>query len=137
MFRYRPAQIRFERAEKPSKCPFCAIEGAGPVVRETEYVRITKAKYEYDLWEFRNVTDHLLILPKRHVHSLAELNPAERAEVIDIMAEFEAQNYNVYARALKSVQRTEIHQHTHLIKTSDKHPKAALYVRTPHVVVKI
>ena len=28
----------------------------------------------YDVWELHDVTDHLLVVPKRHVHSLSELD---------------------------------------------------------------
>lgn len=138
MFRYRAAQKHYHAdVAKATKCPFCHIEEAGPIIRETALFRITKAKYTYDLWEFRDVVEHLLIVPKRHVSTLAQLSQDERKELIDIMAEYEAQNYNVYARAIKSVQRTETHQHTHLIKTSDKHAKAAFFMKKPYFVAKV
>ena len=136
MFRYRTAQRRSMTVLNAERCPFCHIEDAGPVVAETAHARVTVAKYTYDLWEFRNVTDHLLVIPKRHVDSLNELTAAERQEVMDILSDYEAQNYNVYARGTDSMQRTERHQHTHLIRTRPKSAKIALYLKKPYFLFK-
>lgn len=129
--------MRFERADALKKCPFCYIEGTGPLIEETKHARVVKARYPYDLWEFRGVTDHLLIIPKQHATSLSALSRVERADIMDLIAKYEAENYNIYARAVKSVQRTEVHQHTHLIKTKDRHAKAVLYIKKPHLVAKV
>lgn len=94
--------------------------------------------FPYELWEFRDVTEHLLVVPKRHVKSLVDLTREEQHELMDIIAEYEGQNYNIYARSSDSVQRTvPLHQHTHIIKTNDKHAKTVFYSKKPYFVAKI
>lgn len=93
--------------------------------------------YAYDLWEFREVTDHLMIIPRRHVHTMSELNPEEREEIMNLMCEFEGQDYNVYARSSVSVQRSvAAHQHTHLIKTTGPLAKGGFYWKKPYILWK-
>ena len=91
--------------------------------------------YPYDIWEFRNVTDHLMIIPRRHVGSLAELTATESKDIMNLFGEYEAMGYNVYARATDSVQRTvPLHQHTHLIKTTKRKARGGFYLEKPYFV---
>lgn len=135
MFRYRKTTKKYAH-HHDERCPFCYPPDA-QLIRETEHTRLLYAKFAYDLWEFRDVQEHYLIVPKRHIKSLGELTAAERADIMDIMAEYEQKNFNVYARSSDSVQRTvAMHQHTHLIKTSDKQAKVAFYAKKPYALIK-
>jgi diadenosine tetraphosphate (Ap4A) HIT family hydrolase len=97
-----------------------------------------RSNFAYDLWEFRDVLEHLLIAPKRHVESLLELTPEERADIMEIAARYEADHYDIYARGVASITRTvPKHQHTHLIKSADKPSKLAVYVTKPHFLFKV
>lgn len=91
----------------------------------------------YDLWEARDVTEHLLVIPKRHAVSMAELSQAERLDIINIIAFYEAKGYNVYARGAMSPSKSVPHQHTHLIKTADRPAKAIVYVQRPLLLWKL
>lgn len=107
------------------------------ILRETEHAVIVKNRTLYDYWEMQKVTDHLMVIPKRHVASLAELTSEERLDVMNLCAEYEAQSYNIYARGVKSNRRSMAHQHTHLIKIDDKETKFYLAIRKPYFLFKV
>lgn len=88
------------------------------------------------MWEARNVEDHLLVLPKRHVRSFAELTKEEKLDIMNILAEYEVKNYNIYARGVDSTMRSVSHQHTHLIKTNAKEHRGTVFVRKPYIFFK-
>ena len=126
-----------KRMSPPGECPFCDEKIEKRTIRETKHLRIVPNLTFYDQWELTDVTDHLLILPKRHSPTLAELSKVERAELIDLMAEYEAKGYNIHARAPQSTSRSVVHQHTHLIKTKGKRARAALFLQKPYIMLKI
>ena len=67
-----------------------------------------------------------MVVPRRHVEGIYQLNKTERAELMDVIAEYEEQGYSVYARAPENKQKSVAHQHTYLIKTHGK-PKNMLF----------
>lgn len=146
MFRYRKTTKLYSSGQKSPKkdlCPFCHLEDKeiNPlprrIVKETKHALVLNALYAYDVWEFRDVTDHIMIIPKRHTHTMSELNDDERKEIMDLMCEFEGQDYNVYARSSVSVQRSvAAHQHTHLIKTTGPLARGGFYWKKPYIVWK-
>lgn len=88
------------------------------------------------MWEMRTVAEHLLVIPRRHVRSLSELNDTAQLELMATLADYELKGYNIYARGVGSGQRSVAHQHTHLIKT---HPHAAhgsLTIKKPYLLVR-
>jgi diadenosine tetraphosphate (Ap4A) HIT family hydrolase len=138
MFRYRKSIQKYRSAPKTEGCPFCDTTGQGKIISQTADVYVIKNKFSYDLWEFRSVIDHLMIIPTRHVEKLQDLNQHEQKAVMDLIAQYEAKGYNIYARAVGSVQRTvPLHQHTHAIKTDNKQARGALFWRMPYYLFKI
>lgn len=121
---------------KRTDCPFCDEADRANAVYEDEHIYIVPNLTKYDLWELHDVTEHLLIIPKRHLKSLAEATKKERSLVIDKIAEYEAQGFSVYARGVGFVRRSVEHQHTHLIKTTDKEPRFAIMLMKPRLVLK-
>lgn len=136
MFHYRKNLKTYRGYPKPAVCAFCEDNMKERKTAETKYAYVVPNRTFYDLWELRSVTDHLLVVPKRHVRSLSELTKAERADMMNLMCEYEAKNYNVYARAVDSKQRSVAHQHTHLIKTHDKQARGSLLLKKPYVLIK-
>lgn len=122
---------------KTKDCQFCLPETLQKAIRTTKYAYIVANRVSYDLWDNHEVTEHLMVLPKRHVHSLSDLTPEERLDIMNIMAEYEAQNYSVYARGIDSPQRSQRHQHTHLIKSSNKPIRASFYLRRPYFLISV
>lgn len=136
MFHYRKTYKRYKSFPKADDCTFCEDDMAAKAVHVTEHAYVIPNRVSYDLWEFHAVTQHLMIVPKRHVHSFAELGPEARLDIMDLMAAYELEGFNVYARAVGSTVRSVQHQHTHLIKTDTRHPRGGLVLRQPYWVVK-
>jgi diadenosine tetraphosphate (Ap4A) HIT family hydrolase len=94
---------------------------------------IVRNKFPYELWDFGEVADHLMLIPKRHVHSLVEMSDAEKLDYINMLGEWEEKGYNVYARTdLNKIAKSVAHQHTHLIKTTGTRRKFVIYANKPY-----
>ena len=64
-------------------CPFCTInQERNPVIKEKDFVIVIPSNP-------RLVPGHLLIIPKRHVERLSELNTKERKELFETTVEFQ------------------------------------------------
>jgi diadenosine tetraphosphate (Ap4A) HIT family hydrolase len=90
----------------------------------------------YDVFEGRKVLDHLMVIPRRHVESIADFTPEEMLDTMHVIAEYERQGYNAYIRGVGSV-RSVRHQHTHLIKIQNEKMKFVLFLRWPYLVIKL
>lgn len=135
MQHYRKTRKKYlERKTSAQICPFCDPETLAKKVEDYAHAYVVPNLTKYDLWELNDVTEHLLLVPKRHVHSLGELTANERAETMDIIADYEAQGYNVYARSPDSVHRSVPHQHTHFIKIKHKPARGAIFLRKPYLL---
>ena len=117
-------------------CPFCDPTTVAHAVSANEFVYVVPNLTKYDLWELHDVEEHLMIIPRRHVETLEELSKDERLAVMDEAALYEAKGYNVYARGSGFIKRSVKHQHTHLIKVSNKRPKMALMITKPYFFAK-
>ena len=138
MFHYRKTRKVYTGFPKPEVCNFCDPETLANAVYETEHAYIVPNRVFYDVWELRDVADHLLVVPKRHVKSLSQLNTPERAAIMDVISDYEGRDYNIYARSVDSKQRSVAHQHTHLIKTTEakRKPRALIFTRKPYFLIK-
>lgn len=137
MYRRRKKQQSYQDMPAEVECPFCVAKAAGRVIEETEHAYVIDNLFSYDLWEFRDVLDHRMIVPKRHVGQLYALTKTERADIMELMAKYEAQYYDIFARSATSATKSILaHQHTHLIKTAAESAKFALYVRKPYLLHK-
>ena len=76
-----------------------------------------------------------MVIPKRHVDSLANLSDEEKIDYMNQVARFESSGYSIYARAQGSKTKSMIHQHTHLIKIDGKTKKWLVFLRKPHIVI--
>lgn len=136
MYRYRKHYKQYEPNPTVDPCPFCTLTNR-EILDETETALVIRSEFPYDLWEFREVTDHLLLIPKRHIAKLSQLTGKEKAEVINLMGKYEQLGYNVYGRSEKSVSKSiPDHQHTHLIATTDKKARLGIYLRKPYWLFK-
>lgn len=126
----------FNQSDKAARgCTFCR-EVNGPKVRhETATMFIIPNRVKYDMFEGRRVLDHLMVIPKRHLGSIDDFTDREKIEQMTIAGEYEVEGYNVYARGKGSVSRSVDHQHTHLIKLSDKKPSFIFFAEKPHILV--
>lgn len=135
MFRYRKGKKAYERAPQ-GPCPFCMLSD-GALVSQSKGMQVIRNTFPYDLWEFRAVTDHLMITPQRHVKSLSALTKVELDEYIRLVKKYERLDYNIYARSLASITKTvPAHQHTHLIKTAGKRARLVFFLVKPYFLFK-
>lgn len=137
MYHYRKTRKVYSSYPKPQHCDFCDMaKTPNRIVETSQHAWVIRNRVSYDVWELRDVTDHLMVVPKRHVSSLAELSDSEKLGIMNIMAQYEAEDYNVYARSARSISRSVEHQHTHLIKTGHKIGHGTLFMRKPYFFIK-
>ncbi|MGH7158140.1 MAG: HIT family protein [Candidatus Saccharimonadales bacterium] len=136
MHHYRKTVKKYWDRQKVSECPFCDSVTLGRAIKETKHAYIVFNLTFYDVWEGHDVSDHLLVVPKRHVKSMKELTEPERLDIIDLIADYESHDYSAYARGVGNVVRSVEHQHTHLIKIHHKRPKFSIYLRKPYFLIK-
>lgn len=114
-------------------CQFCDFaRGADHIVRTFQNFWIVENLFPYHIWDSAVATEHLLLVPKRHIESISEFSHDERVEYMAITAEYESTGYNIYARSPSSGQKTVPHQHTHFIKIG-RGIKSQLYLNKPHI----
>jgi diadenosine tetraphosphate (Ap4A) HIT family hydrolase len=118
------------------ECPFCDPSTLAEAIYQNKHMYVVHNLTKYDLWELHEVTDHLMIIPKRHVESLQELSEKERLAIMETASEYEYKGYSIYARGVGSSARSVAHQHTHLIKTTGKKPLVSIYLRRPYLLLR-
>lgn len=127
--KYRNSDTDFKNG-----CVFCSYTNDSPsFVSETKSFKIIRNIFPYSVWDSQKVADHLMVVPKLHTDTLSDLKSHEAIEFVEIIASYESQGYNVYARAPKSKMKSVVHQHTHLIKPADAKTKLLLYIRKPYI----
>lgn len=137
MYHYRKTRKKYVGHAKPITCDFCNPLDMNPrIVYESTHCFVIPNRIFYDVWELRDVLDHLMVIPKDHAMSLQDLSPEARLDLMNVMAKYESENYNIYARTPSSTTRSVVHQHTHLIKTKDESGKGALILKKPYIFVK-
>jgi diadenosine tetraphosphate (Ap4A) HIT family hydrolase len=136
VYHFRKDHKRYNSFPKPKDCSFCEDDFTGRIIEETDHAIVTANRVAYNLWELRNVLEHYMIVPKRHVHELQELNDAAQLDIMHLIAKYEAAGYNIYARAANNNQRSVHHQHTHLIKTANGRIRGSLFIKKPYFLFK-
>lgn len=127
---------QYRRTRAAGVCEFCMFdEQPEQVVVTRERFWIVRNLFPYDIWDDRPVDEHLMIVPRRHIVSLAELDLDERRDYIDLIADYEQRGYNIYSRTDASPTKSVSHQHTHLIRVRDEPISALYYSNDPHVLV--
>jgi len=113
-------------------CTFCNMP-QNEIVDETKSFKVVKNLFSYSQWDGQGVSDHLMIIPKRHTDKLSDLSSSEAVEFMNILGSYELRGYDTFARAPLSNRKTIRHQHTHLIKLDRKTKKFLLYLNKPYV----
>ncbi|MDX2775916.1 hypothetical protein PV379_00915 [Streptomyces caniscabiei] len=138
MHHYRKTIKQYQALNEGDKamegCTFCREVGGPKIRRETATMFIIPNRVKYDMFEGRRVLDHLMVIPKRHLGSIDNFTDQEKIEQMTIAGEYEAKGYNIYARGKGSISRSVDHQHTHLIKLSDKKPGIIFFAERPRIL---
>jgi ATP adenylyltransferase len=141
MEHYRKTRKKYAKHNSADKhqtvCTFCNEDTRARIIEENDTMFVIANRVSYDMFEGRKVTDHLMVIPKRHVETVIEFTDQEKLDQMNVAGEYEAKGYNVYARGVGSVTRSVKHQHTHLIKLVDKKSKVIIYSRKPHFLVDL
>lgn len=135
-YHYRKTRKTYEHQKNKPGCPFCDTARREKILYEDEHVFIVHNLTKYDVWELHDVQEHLLVVPKRHVESFAEMTAPEQLAVMKQIAEYEQHGYSTYARGVGFARRSVAHQHTHLIKADNKDPKFSLFIKKPYILIK-
>lgn len=117
----------------PAGCQFCELASGTSHIRRTyQLFWVIDNLFPYFIWDGSHTGEHLLLIPKRHIDSIAHFTPSERKEYVAILAEFEANGYSIYARAAQNKRKSVVHQHTHLIEVG-KPIKTQVFIKKPHI----
>lgn len=140
MQRTRASEKRYKNYRKSLKgvdCQFCVLvkSGGDAVIAQTKHCLIIVNRFGYDIWDGCGVKEHLMVIPKRHVVSLAELNREEKLDYMDQLTKYEGNNYSLYARSPGNTTKSVTHQHSHLIKIDNKYRRWFFYLRSPHITL--
>lgn len=125
------------RAHKvKAECDFCNLVAnlGDQVIEETTHCLVIINLFGYDLWDGCGVSEHYMIIPRRHVASLSELTSEERIDYMSIVARYEADGYSLYARSPSNMTKSVVHQHMHFMKIDNTRKNWLLYIRRPHVL---
>jgi len=141
--RSRKAEIEYKKyrqQELPSSsCPFCAIANGNKedeqFLEEGKYFIVIKVRFRYTYWDEQNVTDQLMLVPKKHINSISKLPLKAAEEFMNFLGKYEDKGYSIYARTSGATSRTIPHQHTHLIKVQGRSKKFMLHLRKPYVLI--
>jgi diadenosine tetraphosphate (Ap4A) HIT family hydrolase len=119
------------------ECNFCHPDTKERILYENKTMYVVANRVAYDIFEDRKVTEHLMVIPKKHHDSIQTFSSEEKCDAMDVMGEYESKGYSVYARGLGGPTRSVKHQHTHLIKLVDAPSKLIIYTRKPYVLLNI
>src|SRR5690606_28572825 len=88
---------RHNAADKKSEgsCPFPSCQGRNGqmILRENDTMYVIANRVPYDMFEGRRVEDHLMVIPKRHVETIADFTDQEMIDQMTIIGEYESQRY--------------------------------------------
>lgn len=117
-------------------CSFCEAIEDWQVIKNSETMRLIRNRSPYEIFDGIPTTGrHYLVLPKRHVTFMSELTDAEKLEMMNLLAEYEAQNFTIFSQSIASVNRTQEHLHTHLIELSAQRFRFLVYIAKPYLLI--
>lgn len=113
-------------------CVFC--EGLNEeLVESGTFFKVIRNIFGYSIWDGQKVADHLMIVPHMHTDAIANFTDEMILEIHKLIAKYEQDGYNLYARAPLSKIKSVLHQHTHLIKTEGDPKKLIMLSRKPYL----
>ena len=135
MYRTRKHYSYYKNQTKKegTKCPFCYLLNEETIVLEDKHFYILPPKYPYNYWENCKVLEHLLIIPKIHSKSLADLPDSAAQDIYKAIIKYESKGYDIFTRASGNSTRTvKDHLHIHLIKTDSKIANINISIEKPY-----
>ena len=115
-------------------CYFCEPE-PHVIVLKTNNFYISKNNFPYDFWDGQKVTDHLLVVSKKHLSALDSQNSVILLEYGQLINDYSNKGYDIYTRFPNNPSRSQVHFHTHLIKTDGKKIKSLQFNFNPYSLI--
>lgn len=101
-------------------CPLCEDIANRQVIASTATMSIVKNDFPYYMFDGRTVSEHIMLLPKRHVAMLADFTPEETKEYWQLYQQYDRDGYNSMTRPTGNSRRSiPGHVHTHLFKLNN------------------
>jgi len=136
-------ETNYKKIKKARKrttgCVFCDFKNSShkdEIIKEYEHFWLVKNIFAYDMWDDQGVTDHLMLVPKRHIESLGELDETELLQYSTIIGQYDKNGYSIYARSFKNAIKSIPHQHTHLMKLDGKMTSFLFFNKKPYILFK-
>jgi ATP adenylyltransferase len=124
----------YQQSVAAKLCDFCDITPTSPqTIQFYEHFKLVRNIFPYSLWDNQLVDVHLLLIPIQHTDTLADITAEAAQQYVQIISDYESQGYNVYARAPHSTIKTVPHQHTHLMKLSDRDIRGLVHLKKPYI----
>lgn len=98
-------------------CPFCtpAVESR-VVVADRMSMVVIENDYPYEFFDNRQVSKHLIIVPRRHIGEFAGFTPEEKEEFWQLMTDYQEKGYALFTRPVGDVMRSvPLHLHSHAV----------------------
>lgn len=135
-YKYQREYNKYRKIKPAEKCQFCSIVEdeihEQKLITEYPLFWVIVAKFPYYIWDGARTGEHLLLVPKRHIDSIAHFTSEEKVEFADALAEWEGKGYSLYARSAQNEHKSVPHQHTHLIEVG-KSIKGQFYLNKPFI----
>ncbi len=104
----------------PPNCPFC-----DPAIKQSTWLETTAYRIIYNIAPI--VPGHSLVIPKRHVSSLLDLEEADMSElfltarraITILLAEFQGKGFDLSLQDGEAAGQTVPHLHIHIIPRKD------------------
>src|SRR5687768_11441860 len=79
-----------QKQGKADDCIFCEVTPGFPqFIKDLNYFKIIRNIFMYSSWDGQGVKEHLLLVPKTHVSSLADIPKAAKTEYLDTITSYE------------------------------------------------
>ena len=115
-------------------CYFCEPK-PHIVVSKTKNFYISKNNFPYDFWDGQKIKEHLLVVSKKHFSSLDSKDKNLLLEYGQLINDYSKKGYDIYTRFPNNPSRSQVHFHTHLIKTDGKKIKSLNFVYNPYSLI--
>lgn len=105
------------KQQPASVCNFCNFDiSHNQVLAELPHFWVVKNIFPYSMWDNSHVTDHIMVVPKRHVYGVSEFTDEEQREYVTALSSYEKTGYAFYTRNPGALTKSVPHQHTHAIQ---------------------
>lgn len=103
---------------KGNPCAFCNLPNR-QIIKVYDSFVVAKNRFPYENFFGNKVTNHIMIVPKRHVEQFLELSKKEIVEYIKIISEYDKKGYSSHTKSIFDPGRSIKHFHTHLFEMVD------------------